>query len=221
MVYFLRQYIKEDYQMAKLYFRYGSMNSGKTANLLMVADNYQRQGRSVLILKPDKDTRGGLAGEVKSRAIEDPFSATLVGDEDDLFHLVKAKQEGNDRLAAVLVEEAQFLLPGQVQQLTDVVDKLRLPVMAYGLRGSYQPGKLFPGSAALLYWADSIEEIKNVCPLCTAKATMNLLTVNGKAISEGSQVVMGDVDGADIAEQVYTPMCRFHYKEAHKKAREA
>jgi thymidine kinase len=187
------------------------MNSGKTANLLMVADNYQKQGRSVLILKPDKDTRWDMAGEVKSRAITDSFAATLVGDEHDLLALVRAKKAEDPLLAAILVEEAQFLPPEQVKQLADVVDELKLPVMAYGLRCSYLPGKLFPGSAALLYWADTIEEVKNVCPYCTGKATMNLLRRGGVPIRSGDQVVMGDVGAEGVGGEEYTAVCRKHY----------
>jgi thymidine kinase len=191
--------------MAKLYFRYGAMNSGKSANLLMVADNYIKQGRRVLILKPAKDTRWDM---VRSRAISDALPAELVAEDADLFAFV-AERHGVQQVDAVLVEEAQFLLAPQVRQLALVVDELSIPVLCYGLRCSFIDGQLFEGSAALMYWADTIEEIKNVCQYCTSKATKNLLRINGVPQYEGtSDVVMGDVNEADVS---YTPTCRKHY----------
>jgi len=194
--------------MAKLYFRYGAMNSGKTANLLMVADNYLKQGKEVLILKPNKDTRWDMV-MVKSRAIREALPATLVADGEDLFVLVENKHKQTP-LNAVLVEEAQFLTAKQVRDLAIVVDELNLPVLCYGLRCSFIDGELFSGSAALMYWADTIEEIKNVCQFCNRKATMNLLKINGVPQYGGeSSVVIGDVEGGD--EVLFTPVCRHHY----------
>ena len=194
--------------MAKLYFRYGAMNSGKTANLLMVADNYINQGKNVIILKPDKDTRWNIAAEVKSRAIVSSQPAILVSDSQDLLEFITA-QLGTKEIAAILVEEAQFLTEEQVRQLAVVVDTMNIPVLCYGLRCSYLDGKLFEGSAALLYWADTIEEVKNVCQYCTSKATKNLLRINGIPKYSGDFVVMGDVGGG--SDVVFTPVCRRHY----------
>ena len=195
--------------MAKLYFRYGAMNSGKTANLLMVADNYLNQGKSVIILKPDKDTRWNIKNEVKSRAIVNSLPADLVNDAHDLFELIK-ERTSDQKIDAILVEEAQFLTKRQVRQLAVVVDALDIPVLCYGLRCSYIDGELFEGSAALMYWADTIEEVKNVCQYCKGKATKNLLSINGVPQYSGNSVVMGDVAGGE-AEIVYTPVCRRHY----------
>ena len=194
--------------MAKLYFRYGAMNSGKTANLLMVADNYVNQGKKVVILKPDKDTRWNMNSEVKSRAIVSSQPAILVSDTQDLLVFITLQLKEND-IAAILVEEAQFLSAEQVRQLAVIVDNMNIPVLCYGLRCSYLDGKLFEGSAALLYWADTIEEIKNVCQYCTSKATKNLLRVNGVPKYSGDFVVMGDVSGE--SEILFTPVCRRHY----------
>jgi len=193
--------------MAKLYFRYGAMNSGKTANLLMVAHNYLDQGKTPVILKPDKDTRWNIKAEVKSRAIVDSLPAILINDEYDLIEYItelKSKQP----VDAILVEEAQFMTALQIKQLAIIVDTMNIPVLCYGLRCSYVDGQLFDASAALLYWADTIEEIKNVCQYCTAKATKNLLRRNGVPQYSGHNVVMGDVDGAEVS---YTPVCRRHY----------
>jgi len=194
--------------MAKLYFRYGAMNSGKTANLLMVADNYIKQDKNVVILKPAKDTRWNMAAEVKSRAIVSSQPAILINDSVDLKDFV-TELLSEKLIAAILVEEAQFLTEVQVRQLAVVVDEFNIPVLCYGLKCSYLDGKLFEGSAALLYWADTIEEIKNVCQYCTSKATKNLLRINGIPQYEGDFVVMGDV-GSE-SEIVFTPVCRKHY----------
>lgn len=192
--------------MAKLYFRYGAMNSGKTANLLMVAHNYLAQNKDVIILKPSKDTRWGAYNEVKSRAIAGSFPAILVGDADDMEAIVDRQEK---KIHAILVEEAQFLSKKHVRQLAIIADSRDIPVLCYGLRCSFMDGEMFEGSTALMYWADSIEEIKTVCEYCRGKATKNLLRINGVAQYSGeTDVVMGDVDGADIA---FTPVCRKHY----------
>jgi len=201
--------------MAKLYFRYGAMNSGKTANLLMVADNYLKQGKIALIIKPDKDSRWGLKGEVKSRAIVSSLPATLVSNDHNLFDLIKAEML-KQKMDAILVEEAQFLTKEQVRQLAVVVDELGLPVLCYGLRCSYIDSELFEGSAALLYCSDTIEEIKNVCVYCKSKATKNLLCINGIPQYSGNSIIMGDVTGTDI---VYTPVCKKHYLNPPNKAK--
>jgi len=199
--------------MAKLYFRYGAMNSGKTANLLMVADNYVNQGKNVIILKPDKDTRWNIDAEVKSRAIVTSQPAVLVNETQDLLEFLTEKIFEKE-IAAILVEEAQFLTAEQVRQLAVIVDSKNIPVLCYGLRCSYLDGKLFEGSAALLYWADTIEEVKNVCQYCTSKATKNLLRINAIPQYDGDFVVMGDVGGD--SEVLFTPVCRRHYMNPPK-----
>ena len=192
--------------MAKLYFRYGAMNSGKTANLLMVAHNYLAQNKEVIIIKPSKDTRWGEDREVKSRAITGAFPAVLVSDDDDMASVISNHTK---KIHAILVEEAQFLSKKQIRQLAVIADDFDIPVLCYGLRCSFMDGELFEGSAALMYWADSIEEIKTVCEYCRSKATKNLLRINGVPQYRGeTDVVMGDVDGTEL---VFTPVCRKHY----------
>ena len=194
--------------MAKLYFRYGAMNSGKTANLLMVAHNYKNQDKNVVILKPDKDTRWDMSVKVKSRAIVDPQAAISVSDSQNMHELIDGILV-TQPISAILVEEAQFLSKEQVRQLAVIVDSYNIPVLCYGLRCSYIDGELFEGSAALLYWADTIEEVKNVCLYCSAKATKNLLLLNGVPQYSGNQVIMGDVVGG--GEITFNPVCRKHY----------
>jgi thymidine kinase len=192
--------------MAKLYFRHGAMNSGKTANMLMVAHNYLAQDKDVIILKPSKDTRWGEDHEVKSRAITGTFTAILIDDTDDLWSIVEKQTK---KIHAILVEEAQFLKKEHVRQLAVIADDFDIPVLCYGLRCSFMDGEMFEGSVALMYWADSIEEIKTVCEYCRSKATKNLLRINGIPQYTGeTDVVMGDVGGGDLR---FTPVCRKHY----------
>ena len=192
--------------MAKLYFRHGTMNSGKTANMLMVAHNYLAQEKDVIILKPSKDTRWGEDHEVKSRAIAGAFNAILVSDADDLLEIIGRQTK---KIHAILVEEAQFLSKEHVRQLAVIADDFDIPVLCYGLRCSFMDGVMFEGSAALMYWADSIEEIKTVCQYCRSKATKNLLRIGGVPQYKGNtDVVMGDVGGGEL---VFAPVCRKHY----------
>jgi len=194
--------------MAKLYFRYGAMNSGKTANLLMVADNYIKQDKHVIILKPDKDTRWNMAAEVKSRAIVSSQPAVLIDDSFNLRDYISEQTEIKE-ISAILVEEAQFLTAAQVRELAIIVDELNIPVLCYGLRCSSLDGELFEGSAALFYWADTIEEVKNICQYCDKKATKNLRRLNGVPKYDGDFVCMGDVNSED--EITFAPVCRKHY----------
>ena len=192
--------------MAKLYFRHGAMNSGKTANMLMVAHNYLAQDKDIIIFKPSKDTRWGEEHEVKSRAISGSFPAILINNSDDLPSIIKQQTK---KIHAILVEEAQFLSKEHVRQLAIIADDFDIPVLCYGLRCSFMDGEMFEGSVALMYWADSIEEIKTVCEYCRSKATKNLLRINGVPQYSGeTDVVMGDVAGTKI---VFTPVCRKHY----------
>jgi len=91
--------------------------------------------------------------------------------------------------------------------LAQVVDQLDIPVLCYGLKNRSAKGKLFIGSGALLYWADSIEELKNTCQFCNKKATQNLMLLNGTAEYYPEEVVMADVDG----DMKIIPVCRGHY----------
>ena len=194
--------------MAKLYFRYGAMNSAKSANLLMVAHNYESQNKPVLLMKPAKDTRWSA---ITSRAIAEKGEAQTFSDEDNLFDLIKAVFSRNS-IYAVLLDEAQFITPEQALQLAEVVDQLDIPVLCYGLKNRAAKGALFAGSAALLYWADSIEEIKNTCHFCNKKATQNLMLIDHKPEYHPEEIVMADIAG-DLR---IIPVCRAHYLEPPK-----
>ena len=198
--------------MAKLYFRYGAMNSAKSANLLMVAHNYQSQDKPVLLMKPAKDTRWDADNYITSRAILEKGAARTFTDKENLYEIVM-EYNANTKIYAVLLDEAQFITEDQVLQLAQVVDELGIPVLCYGLKGRAAKGKLFTGSYALLYWADSIEEIKNTCQFCNKKATQNLMLINDVPEYYPEEVVMADVDG----DMKIIPVCRGHYLNPPKK----
>lgn len=193
--------------MAKLYYRYGAMDSSKSANLIMVAHNYEKQGRRVVCLKPSVDNRFGENFIVSRSGIKAPcFNLTPKG---SVFDIIK-RESKKDMLHCVLVDEAQFLSHRQVLELVEVADVLNIPVIAYGLKNSYVPGTLFEGSAALLYYADSIEEIKTICAFCDKKATMNLRIVGGQPVYSGDLVVIGDT-APESGGEYFLPTCRRHY----------
>ena len=174
--------------MAKLYYYYSAMNAGKTTTLLQSAHNYRERGMRVLILTPRLDDRAG-SGTVASR-IGLSAQGTGFGREDDLEQKVRADIAAHGKLDCVLVDEAQFLTKAQVWQLSDVVDALRVPVLCYGLRTDFR-GELFEGSAALLAWADELEEIKTICH-SGKKATMTVrVDEAGRAVQQGPQVEIG------------------------------
>ncbi len=177
--------------MAKLYFYYSAMNAGKTTTLLQSAHNYHERGMRTLILTPRLDDRFGV-GVVQSR-IGLKANARIFERSDDLFRLVSQNVEELGALHCLLVDEAQFLSKAQVWQLTDVVDRLDLPTLAYGLRTDFQ-GELFEGSQYLLAWADSLTEIKTICHT-GRKATMVIrVDEHGHALSQGAQIEIGGND---------------------------
>jgi thymidine kinase len=189
--------------MAKLYFYYSAMNAGKSTTLLQSSYNYRERGMRTLVFTPAIDTRAG-PGRIQSR-IGLGGDAIPLQPADQLLELVR-REHTTLPVACVLVDEAQFLTRAQVEQLADVADLLRIPVLCYGLRTDFQ-AQLFPGSAALLALADDLIELKTICH-CGRKATMNLrIAANGAAVTEGAQVEIGGNDR-------YLPMCRRHFKEA-------
>ncbi len=157
---------------------------------------------NTLVMAPLLDDRYGT-GKVTSR-IGIETDATVFKKGDDLYAVV-AEQCSVDPLHCVLIDEAQFLTRDQVVQLSDVTDKLKIPVLAYGLRTDFQ-GEPFEGSKYLLAWSDNLKELKAICH-CGSKATMVLrLDGDGNAVTKGSQVEIGGNDR-------YISVCRKHFKE--------
>jgi thymidine kinase len=177
----------EGARMAKLYFYYSAMNAGKSTTLLQSAHNYQEQGMRALLFTPRLDDRYEV-GQITSR-IGLKQDALGFDNNDDLYLRIR-KDHRQEKLSCILVDEAQFLTPEQVLQLTLVVDKLNIPVLCYGLRTDFR-GEPFEGSKYLLAWAEEISEIKTVCK-SGKKAIMNArLDESGQQVKEGAQVDIG------------------------------
>ncbi|MGL6291417.1 MAG: thymidine kinase [Silanimonas sp.] len=177
--------------MAKLYFYYSAMNAGKTTTLLQSAHNYHERGMRTLLLTPRLDTRAG-EGVVASR-IGLKAQGTVFTRDDDLERIAREDIAARGALGCVLVDESQFLSKAQVWQLTEVVDALNVPVLAYGLRTDFR-GELFEGSQYLLAWADNLVEIKTICHT-GRKATMVVrVDEQGHAVTDGPQVEIGGND---------------------------
>ena len=145
--------------MAKLYFYYSAMNAGKSTVLLQSSHNYHERGMKTLLLTPVINQRDGM-GKIASR-IGLSKDAQSFKQEDDL-HLLIHRTHEQAPIACVLIDEAQFLSRRQVEQLAKLADQAGIPVLCYGLRTDFQ-GNLFPGSAALLGWADNLIELKTIC----------------------------------------------------------
>ena len=188
--------------MAKFYFYYAAMNAGKSTNLLQSAHNYEERYMKTIIFTPKLDDRYGV-GKVASRIGLDREAEIFEG-EDDLY-VWTAHEHQREKLSCVLVDEAQFLSPKQVLQLTLIVDKLKIPVLCYGLRTDFR-GELFEGSSELLALADNLIELKTVCD-CGRKAIMVVrLDENGNVVKDGDQIKIGGND-------TYKVFCRKHFRE--------
>ena len=174
--------------MAKLYFYYSTMNAGKTTTLLQSAYNYHERGMRTLILTPRLDNRAG-EGIVASRIGLKANAVTFTGG-DDLAAIVRQALAAKGKIDCVLIDEAQFLSKAQVWQLTDVVDSLKIPVLAYGLRTDFR-GELFEGSQYLLAWADNLIELKTICHSGKKANMVVRVDANGRAVTEGPQVEVG------------------------------
>ncbi|WP_067214636.1 thymidine kinase [Marinomonas gallaica] len=191
--------------MAKLYFYYSAMNAGKSTTLLQSAHNYQERGMNTLLLTAALDDRYSQ-GTITSR-IGIEAEAELFKENTKLFELI-LKRHHQASIGCVLVDESQFLTKEQVYQLSEVVDRLDIPVLAFGIRTDFR-GELFPGSQALLAWSDKLIELKTICH-CGSKANMVIrVDAEGRAIKEGTQIEIGGNDR-------YISVCRKHFKEAMK-----
>jgi len=184
--------------MAKLYFYYSTMNAGKSTSLLQAAHNYAERGMSALLFIARLDQRA--SGEIASR-IGLEAEASRFDADTDFWSLLSTAQTD-----CILIDEAQFLSTAQVRQLARIVDDRNIPVMCYGLRTDFR-GELFPGSAALLAWADTLSELKTIC-CCGRKATMVVRVAPDGAVERaGQQVEIG-------GNERYVSLCRKHFVES-------
>jgi thymidine kinase len=197
--------------VAKLHFKYGAMNSGKSDTLIKTAYNYTERGLKVVTLKPSVDSkggekivaRGGASREVDILVIPDMNVRTAIKD--------WMKSENIEKLSVILIDESQFLSEAQVDQLLQLAKLDAISVIAYGLRADFRT-KLFPGSTRLLELADNLEKLPTMCR-CGNQAEFNTRKVNGKFVFEGNQVA---IDGeGDIT---YESLCGVCYLEEREKA---
>jgi len=178
------------------------MNAGKSTHLLQSSYNYQERGLATAIYTAQIDDRFAK-GKVASRLGIDA-DAFLFNDKTNLFKEIEQKIQ-IEKLDCVLIDEAQFLSTEQVKQLTDIVDLLHIPVLAYGIRTDFL-GQTFSGSAALLAWADKLVELKTICH-CGRKANFVIRQdASGKPVQDGEQVEVG-------GNERYEPLCRAHFKQ--------
>ena len=194
--------------MAKLYFRYGAMNSGKSTSMLQAAYNYEERGHRVLLAKPSIDTKGDRG--ILSRLGVTRGVDFLLTPEADAFALFQQHREtvldtsGLD-VSALLVDEAQFLTETQVDDLLRIAILENVPVLAYGIRTDFQT-VAFPGSRRLLEVAHSLEELKTICR-CGRKAVFNGRKVGDRFVFDGDQVA---IDGVEVT---YESLCGSCYLE--------
>ncbi|MGO1406323.1 thymidine kinase [Agrococcus casei] len=196
--------------MAKLYFRYGAMNSGKSTGLLQAAFNYEERGQRVLLAKPSTDTKGDT--QIVSRlGVSREVDFVITPDERIRDAFDRASEhtavDSHGIVACLLIDEAQFLLPDQVEQLLELAVDGGVPVLAYGIRTDFQT-RAFPGSARLLELAHSLEELKTICR-CGRKAMFNGRKVDDRFVFDGDQVA---IDGEDVTYESLCASCYFDEK---------
>jgi thymidine kinase len=188
--------------VAKLYFRYGAMNSGKSTALLQAAYNYEERGQRVVLAKPRVDTKGD--DQIVSRLGVTRSADVAFAPGDDVLEVFCAERArvraatGSD-IACLLVDEVQFLEPRQVDDLLRIAILEGVPVLAYGIRTDFKTSA-FPGSRRLLEVAHSLEELKTICR-CGRKAVFNARTVDGRFVFDGDQVA---IDGHEVT---YESLC--------------
>lgn len=197
--------------MSKLYFRYGAMNSGKSTALLQAAYNYEERGQQVLLAKPQIDTKGDA--EIVSRlGVTRLVDFTVAPDEDIhaafMRESARVLDETGKPVSCLLVDEAQFLTEGQVDDLLRIAILVGVPVLAYGIRTDFQT-VAFPGSRRLLEIAHSLEELKTICR-CGRKAVFNARQVGDTFIFDGDQVA---IDGENVT---YESLCGACYLDESK-----
>lgn len=187
--------------MAKLYFRYSTMNAGKSIDLLRCNHNYLENGKNTICLTSSKDDRYGK-GKITSR-IGISTDATPIDDDDNIYELVKKEKD----ISCVFVDESQFLTKKHIFQLSDIVDELNIPVICYGLRSDFRMNP-FVGSKYLMAIADTVEEIRTICNVCKDKKAIVNVRINedGEVLKYGDQVQIG-------GNETYKPMCRKCYKK--------
>lgn len=191
--------------MAKLYFKYGTMESGKSTKIIQEAYNYDRNNKSIIVAKPIIDSKGN--DKIVSRiGIQRKIDVYIESD-----NLKEIYEKINKDTFCILIDEAQFLNKNQVFELFKITKLLEIPVMCYGLKSNFK-GEFFEGSEALMIYADSLEEIVTICS-CGKKARFNARKVNGDFVTDGENVL---IDGSNENVE-YVPLCGECYIKKVKK----
>lgn len=191
--------------MAKLYFKYGTMESGKSTKIIQEAYNYDRNNKSIIVAKPIIDSKGN--DKIVSRiGIQRKIDVYIESD-----NLKEIYEKINKETFCILIDEAQFLNKNQVFELFKITKLLEIPVMCYGLKSNFK-GEFFEGSEALMIYADSLEEIVTICS-CGKKARFNARKVNGDFVTDGEDVL---IDGSNESVE-YVPLCGECYIKKVKK----
>lgn len=193
--------------MAKLYFRYGAMNCGKSTAIIQVAYNYEEKKQRAILMKPSIDTKG--EDTINNRSGLSRKVDYLIRPNDKIIDLIllEIKKQPID---AILIDEAQFLTPKQVDELYQITKIANIPILCYGLRCDFKM-EGFQGSPRLLQIADDIEEIKNICG-CGKKATQNVRFRNGVPTFNGPQVA---IDGVEDTYEAFCAECYFKIREEY------
>ncbi|GMA29762.1 thymidine kinase [Arenivirga flava] len=187
--------------MAKLYFRYGAMNSGKSTALLQAAYNYEERDQHVLLAKPAIDSKGG--GSIVSRlGVTREADFTIAPGERMREAFLRERASAEQPVACLLVDEAQFLGEEQVDDLLRIAVLDGVPVLAYGIRTDFRT-RAFPGSRRLLEVAHSLEELKTICR-CGRKAVFNARRLGDRYVFDGGQVA---IDGVEVAYESLCAQC--------------
>ena len=184
--------------MAKIYFRFGAMNCGKTTALLQVAHNYEEKGMNIILIKPAIDKKGDK--NIVSRLGIEREVDILLDSNEKLKDVLKL-----DNISCILVDEVQFITKEQIQELWIIAKEKDIPVICYGLKTNFK-GELFEGTKALIEVADELEELITICR-CGKRAKFNARIENGKYVIKGSEVA---IDGIDAT---YEPLCGKCYIE--------
>jgi len=195
--------------MAKLYFKYGAMNSGKTTLLLQSAHNYEERGMRTVILKPQVDTKGN--DKIVSRLGVWRTVDYLVAPDDRISEIIEKDIAEKGTLHCIFVDECQFLTVPQAEELFWIAVGMDIPVLCYGLRTDFLTNG-FAASSRLLELAHSIEELKTICR-CGKKAMFNARKINGKFVFEGRQVAIDNQNNVEY--ESLCPVC--YMKEKNKK----
>lgn len=194
--------------MAQFFYTHGTMNSGKSIEVLKVVHNYEEQNKRVILLTSGVDDRTQV-GMVASRIGLQKEAHCIYAETNVLELISQLESQVEDSITqplyAIVVDECQFLTRDQVKQLSEIVDKQNVPVLCFGLKNDFR-NQLFEGSQALLTYADKVHEMKTVCQYCNKKATMNMRLHDGKPVYEGEQIQIG-------GNESYAAVCRSCYND--------